>query len=306
MTAPPSLSAVIATRDRPSLLSGCLESLEQQQLEQGQRLEVIVVDDGSGPAVRAVVDEHAGRLGDLHYVRQEPAGLQAARNHGALASRGLIIAYLDDDTLMPPGWAAAVMKAFDTWGCQALAGRITLALPRPAPPWLQGRMWRYLSELELGDKPLWLEGRELPYGANCAVRRDVFEVLGGFRSKLGRSGGSLLSHEDTDFFSRVREYGGKIAYAPEARVFHVVTEERLDLGWFRRRAFAQGQSDVVRASGRRDEGSGRVVRLLREALGLTRLMAEGARDILLDRPFIGAGIYLCYWRGRWTATRSGG
>ncbi len=68
---------------------------------------------------------------------------------------------------------------------------------------------------------------EAPFGANMAFRREVFELLGGFRTDLGRSGTHLLSNEDTEFGRRLFAHGLRLRYEPSAVTYHPVAENRL-------------------------------------------------------------------------------
>src|SRR4029077_2517732 len=103
-----------------------------------------------------------------------------------------IVAFLDDDTLVSPHWATAVIDAFERFGCDGLAGRIQLQLEGPEPRWLGTRLRAYLSELDFGPQARLLERGE-PYGANCAVTASAARAIGGFRSGLDRTGTSLIS-----------------------------------------------------------------------------------------------------------------
>ena len=94
----PRVSVVIPTRDRPAMLRRAIESVLVQTMPD---LEVVVVDDASGPSTRDVVDA----IGDprVRYIRRERSqGGPAARNHGFRESRGEWVALLDDDDLWLP------------------------------------------------------------------------------------------------------------------------------------------------------------------------------------------------------------
>jgi glycosyltransferase involved in cell wall biosynthesis len=291
------VSAIIPTRDRPDLVRDCLETLVVQEVDAGA-LEVIVVDDGSSVPLRTVVDEFRDAPITIEYVRQEPQGLNPARNHGAALARGEILAYLDDDTFVAPGWAAAEIDSFERWGWDGLAGRIELLLEAPEPAWLSAKLRPFLSELDLGPEPLWLATR-LPVGANCAVTRAAFDRAGGFRTGLDRAGGSLVSNGDGEFFRRVRASGGRLAYWPPAAVRHRVPAERLTVEWFRRRAHAQGVSD-----GLLDPPGGLAVtwgRRVREAARAARLGPILVKNIAAGKGTVSAGVWSAYCRGR-TAT----
>jgi glycosyltransferase involved in cell wall biosynthesis len=299
-----SLSVIIPTRDRPELLRDTLRTLAQQDAPDGL-FDVVVVDDGSATPLAPVVAEFEGGRFAARCERQPPGGLNEARNRGASVAGGAILAYLDDDVLVPPGWAAALVDGFASLGCEAVAGRIRLRLDGAAPSWLTPKLRRYLSELELGDEAFLLApGQGDPYGANCAVTREAFERAGGFRAALDREGTSLRSNGEVEFFRRLRSGGGRVGYWPAACVEHRVPAERLTAEWFRRRAFAQGHSDVLLLP----PPAGRPARALalgRELLRSGRAAPILARNLLGGRGFVGASIWLSYCRGRAATLRSG-
>jgi GT2 family glycosyltransferase len=291
------LTAIIPTRDRPGLLADTLRGLHDQDLP-GSSMEVLVVDDGSSTDLAAVVAALPGTARvSTRVVHQAPAGLNAARNRGAVEARGAILAYLDDDVLVEPGWARGVLDAFAASGADAVAGRILLKLDGEPPRWLSPRLRRYLSELDLGDAPRALAAEEDVYGANCAITRATFDRMGGFGDALDREGTSLRSNGDVEMFRRLRANGGQIAYAPQAVVEHRVPAERLTAAWFRRRAFAQGHSDELLLSPPATAGE-RAMRLAREALRLGRTAPILVRNIALGRGAVGAMIWVQYCRGR--------
>ena len=294
--ADPALSVIVATRDRPEDLSRCLDALALQTL--GEQLEVVVVDDGSAGDIEGLVRDGATAGRPLRYVREEGVGAGAARDHGTEVATADLLAYLDDDAVPVSTWAEEMVGAFDRWGCTAAAGRIVLRLLSPAPDWMHGMDWRLLTELDLGLKPLWLRGRDLPASANCAVTRSAFISAGGFTGGgATRAANTLSSGEDTSFFRRVRHAGGSIAYVPEATAEHVIPERRLTTEWFIRRAVAQGASTALLALDGSQSRSLRLAQLMRLALRLLRLPAELARDAILRRGTMGTRLFLAYQRG---------
>ena len=301
------LSAIIPTHNRPDLLRGCLETLCTQDVDPSA-LEIVVVDDGSSTDIASIVQGIAAGVPiPVRYERQELAGLNAARNRGAAASEGALLAFLDDDTLVCQGWARVLLETFQDPECAGVGGRVELKLAAPAPAWLAGRR-QYLAEYDLGPEPRWLRGDPmnggdpLPVGANCAVRRSAFEDLGGFRPGLDRLGGSLVSNGDTEFFGRLSTSGGALRYEPNARVLHVVPAERLTVRFFCRRQYAQGVSDELLLRQR-----GQPVNL-RHRLGLGRMLARNAimlsGDLVRGRGRINGLIESSYWVGRLAGTRA--
>lgn len=299
------LSAIIPTHDRPDQLRRCLRTLCAQEID-ASRFELVVVDDGGTGDTRRIVSELADRAAIvMRCERQDLAGLNVARNLGAAAATGSVLAFLDDDTLACEGWAQALLRAFADPQCAAVGGRVELDLPGRPPSWLAGRT-QYLAEYDLGPDPRWLRGDPvqggdpLPVGANCGVRRSDFDRLGGFRPGLDRIGSSLVSNGDTDFFCRLRAMGGAIRYEPAARVLHCVGPERLTARYFARRQYSQGVSDelLLAYQGQRFSWLHR--------LGLARMVGRTAalmgRDLAHGRGRTNGLLEMGYWLGRLAAT----
>src|SRR5262249_35038975 len=121
---PMKLSAIIPTHNRPDVLRDCLQTLQAQQVDPAA-LEVIVADDGAPVDFGAVVAGVAERGAiTMRCERLELTGLNGGRNRGAAVATGDVLAFLDDDTLVSPGWAAALLRAFEDNPCAAVGGRI--------------------------------------------------------------------------------------------------------------------------------------------------------------------------------------
>jgi hypothetical protein len=104
----PLVSVILPTCNRPQHLPRAIDSVRRQHYCDW---ELIVVDDGSdpdcGPATPAPEDER------IRWLRIDKSGVCVARNTALSVARGEIIAYMDDDNLMDPGWLAAVVWAFE-------------------------------------------------------------------------------------------------------------------------------------------------------------------------------------------------
>lgn len=94
-------------------------------------------------------------------------------------------------------------------------------------------------------------------GAAILIRRDIFESVGGFDEKF------FLYFEENDLCRRIKNYGGKIFYYPEAEIIHFGGKSTVDLGEADK-YFRQSRSYFLRKS------YGWIVGLLVE--GLIRLV----------------------------------
>lgn len=95
--ADPLVSVVIATYERANLIEDSINSVLAQTV---QDFEIVVIDDGSTDDT----EERVRSFGDsrIRYIRQENAGVAAARNRGTDEARGQYIVVLDDDDISPP------------------------------------------------------------------------------------------------------------------------------------------------------------------------------------------------------------
>ena len=209
-----SLSVVVPTRDRPEMLAACLGALGAS-LRAGD--ELIVVDSASADAgsVAAVVAAHGGRL-----VRCDEPGASRARNAGIGAAAHGVVAFVDDDVRVAPGWAAGMAAAFATDGVVFVTGRVDV------PPEQADRQRLVALKTEVHPNPIDLE-TPAPLGAsaNLGVRRDALVAVGGFDELLG-GGARLEAAEDLDLFDRLLAAGFRGRYEPEALAFHEQWRDR--------------------------------------------------------------------------------
>ncbi|MFJ6166365.1 glycosyltransferase family 2 protein [Micromonospora orduensis] len=108
MTAPPSVSVVVPTRDRPELLRAAIRAILAQ--EYPGPIEVVVVFDQSTPDGSLADLAGADRAVRVISNGRTP-GLAGARNSGTLAAEGQLVAFCDDDDEWLPGKLAAQVDA---------------------------------------------------------------------------------------------------------------------------------------------------------------------------------------------------
>lgn len=199
---PLDVSVVIPLYNNGDTIGEQLDALAAQTFEGSW--EVVVSDNGSTDGGGEVALGWRDRLPSLRVVdASDKRGTPHARNVGAQASRGRLVLVCEADDVVAPEWVAAMTKGLEE--CDLAGGRLDIAtLNDPIV-----RSWRWVPQEHL-PKPLGF----LPYavGANCAVRRAVWEELGGWNEAYVRSG------DDVEFSWRAQLAGHTLSYVPEAVV----------------------------------------------------------------------------------------
>lgn len=242
----PKISAIICTHNRDAYLGAAIDSLLHQDCDD---YEVIVVDNGSTDDTWAVTEARLSHP-RLTYVYEGELGLSVARNAGAKAAQGEILAYLDDDAEASAGWLSALAQIYNDHDRVAIAGgRVTLLWPPGATPprWLSENMSGSLGAYDLGTEVVTITQPGLtPRGLNYSLRKTFLNEIGGFDLKLGRVGKNLLSNEELFMTQQALSRDWQVLYVPDALVAHNVAPERMMRGWFMRRSWWQGISECYR------------------------------------------------------------
>lgn len=233
-------SVIICTYNRRHNLQDCFSALEGQQDVEGLNWEVLLVDNNSSDDTGRFCETYARRTAlNFRYTFAARQGLSYARNHGIEQARGRYLIFIDDDIQVTPKWLSAIVQTFREHDCDAVGGRIHLAIPlENLPRWIRPDMYGFLGYQDFGAEPYRLDGlQEYPFGGNMAIHRRVFERIGGFDPAMGRKGSGthkdeLFKGEETDFFYRLATSGGIIWYQPQALVFHKVLPHQLKRRYF--------------------------------------------------------------------------
>ncbi len=168
------VSVVLPSRDRPELLQRSLTCALGQE---GVELEVIVIDDGSAPAVASAVTEMLDPR--VRLVRRPvPRGVASARNVGIASARHPYVAFLDDDDVWAPTKLAVQADALEASGAGfAYTGMV----------WLDGDLRPYGEYHPCEPAAV----REELRGANVIgspsgvmVRTELVRSVGGFDERL--------------------------------------------------------------------------------------------------------------------------
>jgi len=205
----PSFSIVIPTFGRPRGLARLLNSLAPQIAGRLGR-EVIVVNDGSEEsAYDAILNRHRGWV--TYIVSEKNRGPSAARNSGAKAASGDFLVFIDDDCAPPMDWLDRLTRLLALDSNLDAIGGTTRPLESQHPDWFE----KLLIEGGCHPNPVFYEDQLIVMVSAClAVRRTVFDTLGGFVEKV-----TPLA-EDRNLTTRLRVAGAKCTIEPSWFVYH--------------------------------------------------------------------------------------
>jgi glycosyltransferase involved in cell wall biosynthesis len=246
-------TVLIATYNRARILGEAIEAMLAQQTPPGLEWELLIVDNNSRDHTRAVVESYvdASRV-PVRYLFESRQGKSHALNTGLGRARGAVVAFTDDDVLVPPDWLATGLRVLARWGADGGGGRILPKWEMPPPAWLASNthLRNFLALMEVETPAILqypLRGEAKIFGANMVLRRSIFDRVGLFDVDLGPNGTQPVNFEDVDMVERALRDGCKVVYDPELVVHHRIPPERMRMGYFRRWVFVGGRAAALRS-----------------------------------------------------------
>lgn len=237
------VTVVVATRERPSLLAVCLDSLARLDYPD---YEIVVVDndpvsDDTAVLVRDRADER------VRYVAEPRRGLAAAHNRGLAEAAGSIVAFTDDDVIVDRNWLGSIAGAMRLAPEIACVTGLIMPAELVTQPQLMLEMHGNFAKgfeqriVNLGDRrpadPLFpFTVGKLGSGANMAFDRSKLARMGGFDPAIG-AGTVARGGDDLAALFAVLAAGHSIAYEPGALVWH---RHRRDRGSLTAQAYGYG------------------------------------------------------------------
>jgi GT2 family glycosyltransferase len=213
----PRVTVVIPNWNGERFLEICLGSLRTQTFRDFKPL---LVDNGSSDGSVAFVEEN---FPEVRVVRlPENLGFSAAVNAGIKASKADLVALLNNDTEVDPGWLEALVRAADDhpeagffasklvdFNDRRLLDGAGDAVRRSGLPYRLGH-----GEIDRGQ----FEREAFVFSACAAAalyRRSVFEEIGLFDEDF------FSNCEDGDLSFRAQLAGYRCLYIPDAVVYHI-------------------------------------------------------------------------------------
>ncbi len=210
-----SVSIIIPSYNRKNLLQESLEAIKKQKFN--GFLEVIVIDDNSSDGTIEMLKQKAAAKNKFifKYFESPHLGPARARNLGISYSKGEILIFLDDDSVVQNSdYVQKMVESFKEKDTGIVAGKTLdfysgiLKLIRAGDP----------PELDFNNPSKLKEAEGVPT-KNAAFLREAVATVGGFNPSF-----NFLS-EDTDLCIRIINSGYKLVFNEKALVYHYPTAD---------------------------------------------------------------------------------
>lgn len=210
------VSIIIPVFNQLEYTHACLASL--QAVQEQPRFEVVVVDDCSTDGTAEAIAQIPGVV----YLRNDSnSGFIASCNAGATTARGKYLVFLNNDTVVKPGWLTALLDTFKEEQRAGIVGSKLLyrdgrLQEAGGITWQDASGWNY-GKFDDPGKPEYNYLRDVDYCSAAAlmIPKALFESAGGFDSRYAPG-----YYEDTDLAFKVRQAGYRVLYQPLSEVIH--------------------------------------------------------------------------------------
>ena len=234
----PSISIVVASRNRAASLQHTLASFARMTVPAGEEVELLLLDNGSTDDTAAVMAAFSAPQVSSRVLYEPDPNKSKALNRALQASTGTILLFTDDDVRVPSDWIEGMAAPLRRGAAEAVAGGVRLAeaLQRP---------WMTTAHtLALADTAGLDPDTPRLVGANMALHRSVFDRIAGFDPRLGPGQDTTGTHEETLLALQMRAAGLRIASAFDVAVEHHPGPDRLTRGAFAASMDKLGRSDA--------------------------------------------------------------
>lgn len=279
MTDTPFVSVIIPTYNRSALLQQTVDTFMEQSYPRDS-WELILADNASTDDTASVIAAIADRESNVSALSEPRRGAHHARNSGALASRGDVLYFTDDDMLAEPDLLETIVGGFvEGSNVGSVTGRVLPRWDTEPPGWvLEYCKNALLSLLDLGPQLIVTEEDPGVYSCHQAVLREAFMAAGGFNPDT--NAGEFTGDNETGLNIKIKALGYRFAYVGTSVTHHMIPASRLTQAYINSRFADQGYCDSYTDFRRLHPGTGR---LARRIAGFTALRGISGLKSLVHR-----------------------
>lgn len=245
------ISAVLCTYNREKYLPKALESLANQTFST-EKFEIVLINNNSTDSTDKICEEFCLAHPEIHfkYFVEKQQGLSFARNRGIEESEAKLITYIDDDAWLDELFLENVVNFMnENSEVASVGGKILLDYEAEEPKWMNKYIASLLGYFVYSEKTEAFSKSNFPRGSNMTFKKDVFDVVGGFNTELGRIGRSMGGGEEKDIYQRIYSSNFIVYNLPSAIVHHAVPLFRTERDFIRKQAIGVGSSERIRVKG---------------------------------------------------------
>ena len=230
LTDEPAVTAIIPTRDRLKLLSGCVDGLLRDTAY--RNLRVLIVDNDSRSPKTLAYLERIGRKSRVRVIHSPgPFNFSQLNNEAVKHTEDEILAFLNNDIeIFNPHWLTEMVSHIQRPGIGAVGAKlyyrsntiqhagVVLGIQGVA-----GHIYKHRPRRDSGHNARLIVAQEVTAvtGACMLTRRSVFQALGGFDDTH-----LAIAFNDIDYCLRLREAGYKVIWTPFAELYHLESASR--------------------------------------------------------------------------------
>ena len=224
MNATPTISVIIPTYNRASMVCDCVRSVLATNYP---ALEVIVVDDCSPDDTGSRIATEFSHNPRVKYQRNEKnLMVTGSRNAGGRSATGEFLLFLDHDNVVNQNMLSEMIACFGRNADALLVGAISINRHKTGPDtiWSVGNDFNSWTsqprELFAGiiaaELPPLPDDMPTKYAPSAfMVHKKSFDAVGGFDDAIG------MMFDESDFGWRILKLGGKGYYATRATTIHL-------------------------------------------------------------------------------------
>lgn len=234
------ISAVVCayTDARRELLDNSIEAILAQLRPDDQ---LVVVIDYNDELLARVSAQYGSRATVVP--NRNSQGICGTRNAGIEASRGEVVAFVDDDAQVQPGWLERLREDYRDPEVTGVGGDAQPVWPAERPAWFPDT-FNWVVGCSHEGLPVDRAPVRNLLGCNMSFRRGALDAVGGFNSEIGQVGANLMRCDETELCIRINQQVAAplLLLDPAVKVRHWVSEDRTTWQYFLRRCFWEGYS----------------------------------------------------------------
>ena len=290
----PFISVIIPTYNRSAMLQQTVDTFLAQTYPP-DRWELLLVDNNSSDDTARVIARIAQGDSRVRGLSEPRRGAHFARNSGALAARGSVLYFTDDDMLAEPDLLERILDGFEADSeVASVTGKVLPRWDTEPPVWvLEHCRNALLSLTDLGEALIVSDDDPGVFSCHQAVLRETFMHAGGFNPDTNAE--LFTGDNETGLNIKIKRLGHRFAYVGTSVTHHMIPASRMTQQYLNSRMADQGFCDsytdyrAIRPAAprlvKRILGHSVLVVLTLVKAGVRRLAGSSAWHVDLSRMF---------------------